>query len=211
MFNKIYLLNVKIFDNKELFDYWYNIMPKERQDKISKYIYLKDKKLSLGAGLLLYNGLKKLNIQGDIIYNKNGKPYLLNHQIYFNISHFHDLVVCVFSDKEVGVDIASNLSFDEQIIKNIYNDEEIEYIKNKDNIWYTKLWTMKESFMKYLGEGILLAPKTIHIDLARNRIKNNNKVYLTNIILEDYSLTICSEYEDFPKYIENIHLIKEEC
>ena len=205
MINRIYTLDTRIFDQKDEFDKWYNMMPKERQIKISNYVFLKDKKLSLGAGVLLYSGLKNLNILDEIIcFNENGKPYIQNYEnVYFNISHSNKYVVCAFSDKEIGIDIEENFLFDERLIENVYNLEEIEYIKqSKKDKLYTKLWTTKESLMKYLGTGITLNPKNISIDLESNKcikcdLLNSKEIYFKNYNIENYSLTVCSEYKDF--------------
>ena len=199
--NKIYLLNTNQID----YDYWYSLMPNDRKLKIDKCIYLKDKLLSLGAGILLYNGLKELNIDYNITYNEYNKPYLDN--IYFNISHSNNLVVCVFSDSEIGVDIEKIKPFD-NIINNIFTTNEINYIKNNNqdnNLLYTKLWTIKESLLKYLGLGITINPKSINIDLSNESIKYNylnKEVYFKTFIIDDYVLTICSEYKDFNEELE---------
>ena len=54
---------------------------------------------------LLKKVLKKYHIKYDIFYNENRKPYVKNNPIYFNISHSGEYIVCVVSDKEIGVDI----------------------------------------------------------------------------------------------------------
>lgn len=40
----------------------------------------------------------------NVYYNEYGKPYLDNG-LYFNISHSKNVIVCVISDREVGIDI----------------------------------------------------------------------------------------------------------
>ena len=60
--NKIYLIDTNVFNNKDIYDYWYNIMSDDRKKKIDKCLYDKDKRLLLGAGVLLYRGLKVLDI-----------------------------------------------------------------------------------------------------------------------------------------------------
>jgi 4'-phosphopantetheinyl transferase len=197
------MLNIKMFDDKETYNYWFNLMPKERKIKIDKSSNINDKKLSLGAGVLLYNGLNHFKIiNPKFIYNLNGKPYIENSNIYFNISHKNEYVICAFSDKEIGVDIEKISSFSNNLINKVFNKEEIYFNNN-----YSKLWTIKESFMKYLGTGITLNPKDIKIDLVNNKCLNlsdfcNKKVYFKSTIIDDYVFSICSEYSDFEDKIE---------
>ena len=61
----------------------------ERREKIRNLKNKKSQRQSLGAGLLLEYGLKKLKIQkGEISRTENGKLYVKNRdEIDFNISH----------------------------------------------------------------------------------------------------------------------------
>ena len=200
MKNRLLILDTNIFSNKDIYDYWYNKMPLIRKNKIDKYVFDEDKKLSLGAGVLL----NKINIiNKTIVYNENDKPYVNDNSIYFNISHSDNLVACAISDKEIGVDIESIKEFSFDLINNVYNYEEIDFIKEtKDFSLYTKLWTMKESYMKYLGTGLSMDAKAIHIDLLNNKCLNANNVFFKSIKIKNYYLTVCSEYNDFPNELE---------
>lgn len=99
--------------------------------------------------------LKENNISNyEIYYNKYGKPYL-NKGLYFNISHTKNIVVCVLSDKEIGIDI-EYLRYSDSIVKKCFNQKEKEIIKNSNNKKeiFTIIWTIKESYVKLLGIGL---------------------------------------------------------
>lgn len=214
MIKKIYLLDINIFNNKEIYDYWYKLMSDDRKKKIDKYIQKQDKRLSLGAGVLLYKCLKEYGIKdNELVYSTYGKPYVIDNRIYFNISHAHNYVVCAFSDKEVGIDIEEKRIFKQNIIHRIFNEKEINDIEQskEDKLQlYTELWTMKESLLKYLGTGIIMNPKKIMIDVRKKGCINcpglNDKVYFSNFVIDDYSLTLCSEYVYFSTDITKINL-----
>lgn len=132
MIKKIYLLDINIFNNKEIYDYWYKLMSDDRKKKIDKCIHEQDKRLSLGAGVLLYKGLKEYGIKdNELVYSTYGKPYVIDNRIYFNISHAYNYVVCAFSDKEVGIDIEEKRIFKQNIIHRIFNEKEINDIEHK--------------------------------------------------------------------------------
>ncbi len=203
MKNKIYMIDIKTI-NKSSYNYWYNLMSEERKNIINKSFKYNDKLLALGAGILLNKEIK--NVNTNIIYNEYGKPYLENNRCFFNISHKGDFAVCVFSDKEIGVDIEKVSTFNSLLINKVFNEEEIRYI-NSDSLLCTKLWTFKESFMKYLGTGTTISPKDIRINLSKELCLNynefcNNKIYFKSFIINDYVLTICSEYKEFSNKIE---------
>lgn len=211
--NKIYLIDTNVFNNKDIYDYWYNIMSDDRKKKIDKCLYDKDKRLLLGAGVLLYRGLKVLDIKDiELEYNDYGKPYVMDNQIYFNISHTDHYVVCAFSDKEIGIDIEKKKEIDEQVIERICLSDEKEYIKD-NALLYTQLWTMKESLLKYLGIGIMMNMHDIHIDIDKNVCLDcpglSKKIYFTNLLMKDYSITVCSEYANFSEDIIEIKLFKD--
>ena len=80
-----------------------------RQEKIERLRYEADKRLSLGAGLLLDQGLKRFGLReqteafGTV---ENGKPCLLCHpEIQFNLSHSGSMVMAAFSSCPVGCDV----------------------------------------------------------------------------------------------------------
>ena len=41
----------------------------------------------------------------EIAKNKNGKPYLKDNKVYFNISHKKDMIAIAVSKNEIGFDI----------------------------------------------------------------------------------------------------------
>ena len=85
----------------------YKLLPKDRQDKVDRFRFDKDKKLSAGAYLLLNSLLNEENVADPIFKTrKYGKAYISNHEnIHFNLSHSGKIVVCAISDMEVGTDV----------------------------------------------------------------------------------------------------------
>ena len=205
MENRIYILNTDQLYNTELFEYWYAKMPQERKKKIDSFCFQKDKCLSLGAGIILYKGLLNAGAAySELSYGKNGKPFLTGqNDIYFNLSHSEKMAAGIFSDRTVGIDLEKERHFDDDLINYVYLKSEIEYIQNsheKQDIAFTKLWTIKESIMKYFGTGLSLEPKKICIDMqngihafCENFLCNN--IYFTQYTVNGYYITVCSEYD----------------
>ena len=144
-------------------------------------------KTNIDSAKLLDIVLKDNNIKKySIFYNKYGKPYLKKINKYFNISNTKNISVCVFSDKEIGVDI-EYIRYNELVMKRMFTLEECEFVnnsKNKAEI-FTLIWTIKESYSKLLGLGLNYNFKKIDTFKIKNKI--NIKKY------QNYIVTIIEE------------------
>ncbi len=74
----------------------------------------------------------------------------------FNISHSEEYVICVISDKPVGVDIQKIGEYNPDVAKRVCNEKELLEIENSFDkaSEFTKLWTQKEAILKMYGIGI---------------------------------------------------------
>ena len=139
---------------------------------------------------LLKDVLKnELNITNyELTFNKYNKPYLKNRNIYFNISHDKNTTVLVTSDKEIGVDI-EYYTYKESVMKKYYNEFEQQEIINSNNKEYefTRIWVMKEAFVKMRGQGISYGLQNVDTTRLKKQIK-----LISN---EKYIIAICQSEE----------------
>ena len=193
-----------------MFEHWYQQMPAYRKEKIDRYKPQSSKRQSLGAGILIKSGLDEYGIDGDhIVSGPDNKPYIESaNSLEFNASHSGSMAVCAFSDACVGIDIEATKIFNRNLINFIYKEEEIKYIKyrsknqNDENCLFTKLWTIKESIMKYYGKGLSMDPRKIFVDLEGDyRAYYNGEclggLFFTQYEYMGYHITVCSEYKSF--------------
>ena len=218
---KIAVCNVKDLELEEAM----KNVSKNRQEKISKYRFMKDKKLSCGAELLLNKLLSEEDITSpEFAEDYYHKPYIRNHEIDFNLSHSRENVACAISDKTVGVDIEYvDKDIDLNIAKRYFYDMEYDNIiqsSSKADEFF-KYWVLKESFMKYTGLGFNLELNEFNIDITDDSInvllKNRDKtlgqirknkdrfIIMDNLNLnlfelEDYKLAVTSQ-EKVSEYI----------
>lgn len=173
----LYVLNVSDFENKELFNKAYDVLNSERKEKIDRFLFEKDKRLSLGVGVLLRYALQKANISDyNIVLGQNGKPYLKNGDIYFNLSHSGEMAVCVIAPFEVGCDIELAATPNMKIAKRFFTDEEYSDIiasTDSEDRFY-RYWTLKESFIKATGYGMKMPLDAFSINLNGNITVNQN-------------------------------------
>lgn len=131
-------------------------------------LYLEE---NISSKELLTKALKDAHITNiDIVYNEHGKPYLKSSELYFNISHDKNMIVLVTSDKEIGVDL-EYLTYKPSVVNKYFTPREQEIIKKSKNKEYdfTKIWVMKEAYVKMLGTGILYGLERVDtIKLEKN-------------------------------------------
>ena len=113
----------------------------------------------------------------------NGKPYIDNSNIFYNISHKNKMVGLIISDSEVGLDIeyvdTENIKR-KYTLKYFFTEKERESITNNEEL--LTLWTKKESYIKLNG-GMLR--DAIGLDI------NNINVIYDTFKLDNYIITIC--------------------
>lgn len=113
----------------------------------------------------------------------NGKPYIDNSNIFYNISHKNKMVGLIISDSEVGLDIeyidTENIKR-KSTLKYFFTEKERESITTNEDL--LTLWTKKESYIKLNG-GMLR--DAIGLDI------NNTNVIFDTFKLDNYIITIC--------------------
>lgn len=133
---------------------------------------------------LLEIALKEEGITSyKILKSKNGKPYLENSNIFYNISHKNKMVGLVISNSEVGLDmeyIDTESIKRQSTLKYFFTEKERESITNNEEL--LTLWTKKESYIKLNG-GMLR--DAIGLDI------NNINVIYDTFKLDNYIITIC--------------------
>jgi len=180
------------------FNSFFERMPEERQKKAMRYVRKEDRQLCVAAFALLEYAL---NVNGykiadyEFAEGKNGKPYLKNLPLEFNISHTSDAVACAVSQTQTGVDVQAKVTKYEGVMNRVYCENEINLVLNSRNAVddFTKIWALKESFVKCIGTGI-----SDHIEKYdfSSVVKNGGEIYGHNFSVLDcggYVLAVCSE------------------
>jgi len=114
---------------------------------------------SCSAWNLLYQTMQENGLPiGDVTFTATGKPYFINSNIHFSLSHSHGLCAVAVADRQVGVDV--------EIIKSSYPPHLIErsLSENEESVYdghFTHLWCRKEALAKMTGKGITGYPRNI--------------------------------------------------
>lgn len=191
-------MSVDEFLNKVTFKQLLSFLSKERQKQLMKLNYDIDKKLSLFAEIIVRIIIcQKLNVKNSkLVFEKNeyGKPYIKGYtNLYYNISHTRNAIVVAFSDKPVGVDIEKVKHIESQIAKRFFTFEEQMYISKypeKIDKHFYEVWTKKEAYIKYLGQGLSIKLNSFNV------FSNVISKQIKSFEIDDYIVSVCSEYID---------------
>lgn len=197
------IFDTAVFADEQAFQTAYQSVGEYRQKKVDSHRLFKDKFLSLGAGVLLEQGLRDLKIADkSLSFGEHGKPYLAkNRSVFFNLSHSGTLAACAFYHKEIGLDIQKIKSVSEKLIKKVTTQTEYEYLmscdEEKRKTLFFRLWAAKESYLKYKGIGLSLSLKKLEVTLGETlAMKQEGKSVLSVFkeeITTDYVVTMCYE------------------
>ena len=133
----------------------------------------------------------KINNDISFHYNDDGKPYLNNSDIYFNVSHSGNAIAIGISCYDIGIDIEviKERKLSDKIVEKVFlEDEKEEYEKTDNKIdYFYNIWTKKEAYVKLIGTGIKGYFNNVPNDY-RNYVETR-KIEIGN---ESYYLSIAS-------------------
>lgn len=110
----------------------------------------------------------------EIQYNKNpyGKPFISNYPVNFNLSHSEELALLIVSnDCEVGIDVEymKRVIDVRGVAARFFHPEEVEQLlllpEDEQMLYFYRVWTAKEAFLKAKGVGIADHLKSFSLDV----------------------------------------------
>ena len=158
-----------------------------RKKEILKKADINDRKRSLAGDILVKKYLSKMygipKEKIEIKKGKHGKPYVLNLPAHFNISHSGSYVVVAISDRPIGIDIEIIKDFSAILAKKLFNEDELKYISGTETSRkkflmqksFYEIWTAKEAYLKYLGDGISGGVNSLSFKLEGSKLTPNKK------------------------------------
>lgn len=198
-------------------------METEKAQRIRQFRHDADKLRTLVGGLLVrYLIIKKKGIDNhDIIFAKNEfeKPYLIGvKDFHFNISHAGDWVAVAIDSRPVGIDVERIQYMEPEVSEHIFSREEHLDIRSHEEpeSYFFTIWTLKESYIKWLGRGTDYPLDAFHIKVFHdNRIflkidgKLVENVFFARYFIDSgYKLSVCAEHNRFPEEVNIIEAAK---
>ena len=174
---RLYVTDVRPLQDACLFHQASLLASSVRRETLA-HLPKKQQILFLGAELLLHRALYDLgytDIQLNYTYGRYGKPSLRDYpNVHFSISHSGDYAIVSVSDTEIGCDIEKIRDTDLSAARRYFCPEEyadILRIPDKETEVFFRYWTLKESFTKILGRGLVQTMNSFQIDLTSGDVR----------------------------------------
>jgi len=214
---RIYISRINENLGKDRTEYLLQYLSKENIERFHKFHFIKDSLRTLCGEIIVRAVIsKQFDIKNDQIkIEKNfyGKPYIPNLPIHFSISHAGDWVVCAFSTRNIGIDIEQIKDIQLDIAERFFSREEYNFLMEKEESErqesFYDLWTLKESYIKWIGSGLSTPLDSFYFTISDKGISvvNPNEVdipYFKQYSVDGYKLSVCSTVSAFP---DNMNLI----
>lgn len=209
MIPTLYAASVVPLSDEELYAKAWNVATPKRKEKADRYHFERDRRLSLGAELLLRHALSEAGeiMPDTFLTGEQGKPALPGGSLKFNLSHSGDWVLCALGESEVGCDVEKIGKANLAIAGRFFCRSEYEYVASGENeeeqaLRFARMWTLKESYVKNLGLGLKLPFNEFEIALG-----NCVTVYRTS---DDQKYRFC-EFDDIPGYRCALCAVEDRC
>lgn len=177
-----------------------------------------EKEHAVGELLLSYAVKEEYDWQTlpEICRHTYGKPYFPKYpEIYFNISHSGNHVVCALGEVELGVDIERIRSVKESLCKRVLTEREQQWLASCENREeaFVRLWTLKESYIKTTGEGLRTVLSSVEFTIpepgeeAEIRCNQEGFRFYQKKIAEDAYIALCVKADRMPEELKKLHIV----
>ena len=198
-----------LVDN-DIFEEKYHKVKVVRQQKVERLHKQEDKRLSLGAGLLLKHALQAAGGDyetAEFFRDKYGKPHVKDQPFAFTLSHSGDRVMCAIAEFEhgdkgrereakLGCDVQKILKYNDKVSQRSLTQTEYEHVMSisdedeKAREFY-RIWAMKESYVKAVGRGLGMSLNKVDV-LSDDAIRS--KYIFRNFAPDNgYSYCVCAD------------------
>lgn len=146
------------------------------------------------ADLILSYAKKQFDIDSDVCENEHGKPFFADSGMCFSITHSDEIVSVSLSEYNHGIDLEKLRRVDEKTVRAVLSPfQYLDYLKADDaekDKMFVRIFTEKESYVKYLGTGFTGKPSSIEPQDVK---------FLTKYLFREsdvYCLTVCTKVEE---------------
>ena len=184
------------FENlsKQNLQQYINSMPTDRIKKYNRYSTAKNKLNCLASYLLLWFALKQnflIKSPPTFTYGSNQKPYITeNKNVFINMSHTNNCVICAISDDEVGVDVEKIRPINLNISKKICtpSEQKLFHISSNKLNYLLEIWTKKESYVKMKSGNIFTGCSKINTTTLSNIHCFNHKNFIISVSSKKHNI-----------------------
>ena len=154
----VYIADINDF-SAQFFKDALSLLPEKKREEVLKITHETARKETVLAWVLLRFALdgKGVTVLPSLSFSERGKPRFENEKLFFNLSHSKGRVCAAISTTgEIGVDVQKKSAFSKNMKKRVFTENEcLLGEKQADECaFFTRLWAIKESYLKNTGTGI---------------------------------------------------------
>ncbi len=207
---KIYYKKLENFAAEE-FDRYFQMMDEGRKTAVLRMRIENDRRRSVLGEMLARKGISALCgcMEENITFarTEKGKPLCTSNEVFFNVSHCNNTVVCAVDDQNVGIDIEAIRNVEMQITRIACTENDREFIFGQKNVDIADVkptddiferiftvWTAKEAYFKFIGIGIVGMRSVSYADIKANCQTFKEKGYMLSLYSENGKKTL--EFEE---------------
>lgn len=207
--DRVYFVELDVDIGFSTYEPLLQFLSAEKRDKILKFHFDIDKKLSVASDLFIrYLACQYLNVNNSELRfgrNEYGKPFLVDvDDFHYNISHTRNAITVGVSQTPIGVDVERIRGFQNAIVKRFFSKKEKQYVEsdneNSSKRFY-EIWTKKEAYVKWIGEGLSIPLRSFDV------LADPMSCCLETVQIDNYAVSICRTEN---RYLSVCSDIKEE-
>lgn len=213
---EIYCLNAK--DNADRIDKYSKYLSADELKRAKAFRFTKDRNL-FAAGKIMTRLIvsKRLDIDPAVLdFGKTeyDRPFAKGAPsgFDFNLSHSGHYAVLALGRGRVGIDIEIIKPVEADLAQSCFHDREIAQLPVGQSSYldeFFRFWTLKESFIKAVGQGLSYPLKDFYFLLEDGRarlniVKGNDAgqwQFRTYSVDPAYKLAVCANVDNLPKKI----------
>ncbi len=175
--NEVYLYVQTLPVTEELLSSFYSVLNQDEQQRAARYHFERDRKRFVAArGLLRSIVSSYLNKKAADIafqYGPQGKPYVVDTTLQFNVSHSDDhILIGIGHHHPIGVDVEHMTRIVEMadIAARFFTANEARQINalsgDAQRRAFFNVWTRKEALLKAIGSGLSLSLQACEVSVG---------------------------------------------
>ena len=123
------------------------------------------------------------------------KPFFTHHpELHFSLSHSGDFWVCAMARQALGLDLQQQRVHQlERLSRRFFSREELAFLESQDYQDFFSVWTAKEAFVKFSGQGIDRDFSGFSVAGPEGLLSRVQGLRLRHLpFLPDYALCLCA-------------------
>ena len=181
-----------------------HLFTEERREKILRYKFAADRNRTIFAELLVRSVIAKKISRPieEILIERDfcGKPHVVDGNLEISLAHSENWAVCSVGEVPSGVDVEEDFSDALAVAKNFFLPQEYQKLCELDGRARAEkflcLWTIKESFVKFIGRGI---DETFSAIDAEEILSGQSSIVGKNFFVGEAVAGVCTSRGCLPK------------